>query len=99
MLLLNSNSLKCLITFVNAATVYFNIATSTNFISLTFFVALRVKNKLGGHAYTIDARNVLIFGADMSFSLHATNRAKHIYLMSTDLTQDINDTTIYAEKT
>ena len=52
----------------------------------------------GGHAHTTDARNVLIFGADMSFSLHATNRANHIYLMGTGLTQDINDTTIYAEK-
>ena len=52
----------------------------------------------GGHAHTTDARNVLIFGADMSFSVHATNRADHIYLMGTGLTQSINDTTIYAEK-
>ena len=52
----------------------------------------------GGHAHTTDARNVLIFGADMSFSVHATDRANHIYLMGTDLTQGINDTTIYAEK-
>ena len=51
-----------------------------------------------GHAHTTDARNVLIFGADMSFSVHATNRANHIYLMGTGLTQGINDTTIYAEK-
>ena len=52
----------------------------------------------GGFAYTTDARNILIFGADMSFSVHATNRADHIYLMGTGLTQGINDTTIYAEK-
>ena len=52
----------------------------------------------GGHAHTTDARNVLIFGADMSFSLHATNRENHIYLMGTCLTQGINDTKIYAEK-
>ena len=52
----------------------------------------------GGHAHTTDARNVLIFGADMSFSVDATNRANHIYLMGTGLTQGINDTTIYAEK-
>ena len=52
----------------------------------------------GGHAHTTDARNVLIFGADMTFSVHATNRANHIYLMGTGLTQGINDTTIYAEK-
>ena len=35
----------------------------------------------GGLAHTTDARNVLIFRADMSFSVHATNRANHIYLM------------------
>ena len=52
----------------------------------------------GGHAHTTDARYVLIFGADMSFSVHATNRANHIYVMGTGLTQGINDTTIYAEK-
>ena len=45
----------------------------------------------GGHAHATDARNVLIFGADMSFSVHATNRANHIHLMGTVLT-------IYAEK-
>ena len=52
----------------------------------------------GGHAHTTDVRNVLIFGADMSFSVHTTNRENHIYLMGTGLTQGINDTTIYAEK-
>ena len=51
----------------------------------------------GGRAHTTDTRNVLIFG-EMSFSVHATNRANHIYLMGTGLTQGINDTTIYAEK-
>ena len=51
----------------------------------------------GGRAHTTDARNVLIFGADLSFSVHATNRAIHIYLMGTGLTQGINDTTTYAE--
>ena len=35
----------------------------------------------GGRAHTTDARKVLIFGADMSFSVHPTNRANHIYLM------------------
>ena len=34
----------------------------------------------------------------MSLSVHATNRANHIYLTGTGLTQGINDTTIYAEK-
>ena len=52
----------------------------------------------GGFDHTADARNVLIFGADMSFSAHATNRANNIYLMGKGLTQGINGTTIYAEK-
>ena len=54
----------------------------------------------GGFAHTTDARNVLIFGAGMSFSVHKTNRANHIYLKGTGLTQGINDTMIliYAEK-
>ena len=52
----------------------------------------------GGCAHSTEARNVLIFGVDMSFSVHATNRANNIYLMGTGLTQGIHDTTIYAEK-
>ena len=52
----------------------------------------------GGRAHTTDARNVLIFGADMSFSVHATNRENNIYVMGSDLTQGIHDTTLYAEK-
>ena len=51
----------------------------------------------GGFAPTTEARNVLIFGADMSFSVHKTNRANHIYVMDTKLTQGIHDTTLYAE--
>ena len=51
-----------------------------------------------GRAHTTNGRNVLIFGVDMSFSEHATNRANHIYLMGDGLTQGINDTTLYVEK-
>ena len=51
-----------------------------------------------GRTHTRNGRNVLIFGADISFSTHATNRANHIYLMGDGLTQGINDTTLYAEK-
>ena len=51
-----------------------------------------------GVTYTSNGRNVLIFGADMSFSAHATNKANHIYLMGDGLMQGINDTAIYAEK-
>ena len=51
-----------------------------------------------GRTHTTNGRNVLIFGADMSVSTHATNRANHIYLMGDGLTQGINDTTLYAKK-
>ena len=51
-----------------------------------------------GRAHTTNGRNVLIFGVDMSFSAHATNRANHIYLMGNGLTQGNNDTTLYVEK-
>ena len=39
----------------------------------------------GGFTHTTDDRNVLIFGADMSFSVHATNRANNIYVIGTGL--------------
>ena len=52
----------------------------------------------GGRTHITNGRNVLIFGADMSFSIHRTNIAKHIYLMGDGRTQGINDTTIYVEK-
>ena len=51
-----------------------------------------------GRAHTTNSRNVLIFGVDMSFSAHATNRANHMYLIGDGLTQGINDTTLYVEK-
>ena len=44
------------------------------------------------------ARNVIIFGVDMSFSKHVNNKANNIYVMGKDYVQKINDTTIYAEK-
>ena len=45
----------------------------------------------GSFAHTTDARNIFFFGADMSFRIHRTNRAIHIYLMGTGLMQGIND--------
>ena len=51
-----------------------------------------------GITYTSNGRNVLIFGVDMSFSAHETNRTNHIYVMGDGLTQGINDTTLYVEK-
>ena len=40
----------------------------------------------GGRTHTTNGRNVLIFGADMSFRVHRTNRANHIYVMGDGLT-------------
>ena len=51
-----------------------------------------------GRAHTTNVRNVLIFVADMSFSVHTTNRPNNIYVMGKELIQGINGTTIYAEK-
>ena len=51
-----------------------------------------------GRAHTTNDRNVLIFGLDMSFSVHTTNRANNIYVLGDGLTQGIHDTTIYVEK-
>ena len=39
-----------------------------------------------------------MFEADMSFSIHGTNRANHIYDMGDGFTQGIHDTTLYVEK-
>ena len=52
----------------------------------------------GGSAHTTNTRNVLVFGADMSFSTHADNRTNNIYVMGEIFIQGINNTTIYAEK-
>ena len=52
----------------------------------------------GGRTHITNGKNVLIFGADINFSIHESNRANHLYIMGDGLTQGINDTTIYAEK-
>ena len=52
----------------------------------------------GGRTHITNDRNVLILRADMSFSIHATNRANHIYVMGDGVTQGIHDTTLYVEK-
>ena len=39
-----------------------------------------------GHAHTTNGRNVLIFGADMSFSVHKTSRENHIFVMGDGFT-------------
>ena len=45
-----------------------------------------------------NGRNVIIFGADMSSSTHATNKANNIYVLSDFLVQGINGTAIYADQ-
>ena len=45
-----------------------------------------------------DDRNVIIFGADMSSSIHANNKTRNILVLGKDLIQGIDGTTIYAEK-
>ena len=52
----------------------------------------------GSRTHITNGRNILIFGADMSFSIHRTNSANHIYIMGNGPTQGINDTIIYSEK-
>ena len=54
--------------------------------------------KESNSSYSTLARNLIIFGADMSFSKHANNKANNIYVMGKDHIQKINDTTIYTEK-
>ena len=44
------------------------------------------------------AQNVITFGADMSSSAHANNRAKDILVLGEGLTQRLNDTTLTTEK-
>ena len=44
------------------------------------------------------ARNIIIFGVDLSNSVHATNNTQNILILGHGLTQKVNNTTIYAEK-
>ena len=43
-------------------------------------------------------RNVIIFGADMSSSVHANNNTKNILVLGKDFLQGLDNTTIYPEK-
>ena len=51
-----------------------------------------------GRVHATMGRNAIILGVDMSSSIHATNRANHIYVMGEGFVQGIHDTTLYAEK-
>ena len=54
--------------------------------------------KQGNFNRTTNTKNVIIFGVDMSSSVHKTNKANNIYVRGKEFIQGINDTTIYAEK-
>ena len=43
-------------------------------------------------------RNIIIFGVDLSNSVHATNKTQNILILGHGLIQKVNNTTIYAEK-
>ena len=45
-----------------------------------------------------DGRNVIIFGADLSSSVHANNKVNNILVLDKTFVQGINGTTVYAEK-
>ena len=45
-----------------------------------------------------NGKNVIIFGGDMSFSTHSTNKTQNIYVLGKYFVQEINETKIYAEK-
>ena len=44
------------------------------------------------------AKNVVIFGADMSLSVHVDNKKKDILILGEGSTQRLDDTTLTAEK-
>ena len=68
------------------------------------------KNKYEGYGICFDeggtftkggitnGKNVILFGANMLLSSHATNKANNIYVLGDFLVQGLNDTTIYAEQ-
>ena len=45
-----------------------------------------------------DGKNVIIFGADLGYFRHATNKTQPVLVLGHGLIEKINDTTIYAEK-
>ena len=67
------------------------------------------KYKYSGYVIRFDRRgefsfgdgfgqNVIIFGEDMSSSVHANNKRRNILVLGKDFTQGLDNTTIYAEK-
>ena len=52
-----------------------------------------------GHSEVGTARNIIIFGGDISGSVHASNKTKDFLVLGRGLIQLIENTAIYAEKT
>ena len=50
------------------------------------------------HPSEEDGKNVIIFGADLSSSVHANNKVNNVLVLGKSFIQRINGTTIYAEK-
>ena len=44
-------------------------------------------------------KNIIILGVDLSISSHATSKTQNVLILGHGLTQKLNNTTIYAEKT
>ena len=57
------------------------------------------RNGTFSHPEGSKARNVIIFGVEMSGSIHASNKTKDFLVLGKGLIQLIENTTIYAEKT
>ena len=55
---------------------------------------LKLRNP-GYFNHTTSARNVIIFGADMSFSKHGNNKANNIYVMGKNAIQEITDNNVH----
>ena len=61
--------------------------------SIEFYLTGSLTHPDGGNG-----KNVIIFGADLSNSIHETNKIQSVLVLVHVLIQKINDTTIYAEK-
>ena len=62
-------------------------------VAVAFYAKGNFSNPSGGYG-----KNVIIFGADLSSSVHANNRANNILVLGKDLIQGINGTAISAER-
>ena len=70
-----------------------NTKDSDNFIYTGWGISFD-RNGTFGHPEGGTARNVIIFGVDMSRSIHASNKTKDFLVLDKDLIQLIENTTI-----